>query len=186
MGFFFVHLSVAGSYSYTRPLATHPGARPQNTYIFPPAEAPSSSSDGSGKGASLVHFPCARAGPATRNAISATTAMRSFDMISSFSESGSIFPLHCPVHDVDGPLAGENPADLAGRAGLQPRHRLLAVPSGVRHDDDIVAAAQRVRVGQRLGVGGVERAPGNLLRVQGAHQRLGVDNRAARAVDDEG
>src|SRR5215831_8519269 len=176
MGFFWVHLSAAGSYSYTRPLGFHCGVAnsPQNTYIFPPAEAPSSSSDGSGNGASLVHFPWASAGPATRNAISATTAMRSFDMISSFLEPGSVVSLHRAVHDVDRPFPRKNAADFAGRARLQTGHRLLAVPGGVRHDDDVVAAAQGVRVGQRLGVGRIERAPGDPLRVQGAHQRLGI------------
>src|SRR5438132_267311 len=31
MGFFFVHLWLAGSYSYTMPIGFQPGARPQNT-----------------------------------------------------------------------------------------------------------------------------------------------------------
>src|SRR5262245_11097605 len=85
MGFLFAHLSVAGSYSYTSALGFQPGASPANTYILPPAEAPSSSSDGSGNGASLVHLPWASAGPAIRQALNATTALRRLDMTSSYS-----------------------------------------------------------------------------------------------------
>src|SRR5206468_11482432 len=74
IGFFFVHLSPDGSYSYTMPIGFHPGASPQNTYILPPAEAPSSSSAGSGNAASFVHFPWARTGPTRNTQLSSASA----------------------------------------------------------------------------------------------------------------
>src|SRR5215467_2762790 len=43
------------------PIGFQTGARPANTYIFPPAAAPEISSAGSGKGASLVQLPWAKA-----------------------------------------------------------------------------------------------------------------------------
>src|SRR5690348_6742108 len=104
MGFFFAHLSIAGSYSYTSALGFHPGASPANTYIFPPDDAPSSSSEGSGNGASLVHLPWARAELAkNRQAIDATS-VRTKDMVSSYNPA-RFFPFtarlttftgHCP------------------------------------------------------------------------------------------
>src|SRR5258706_6835965 len=162
------------------PIGFHPGARPQNTYILPPAEAPSSSSAGSGKAASFVHFPWAKAPLAHNRPASASNTVRMKVMVSSWLDTvlqaRSVFRLHGPVNDVHRPLARKHAAHFARSSGLEPRHRLLAVPGDVRIENHVVAAAQGMRIGKRLGVHRVERGARDLLRVEGAYQRIGIDD----------
>src|SRR5882672_9912488 len=151
------------------PIGFQPGARPQKTYILPPADAPRSSSAGSGNAASLVHLPCAWAAPAKSGVtIKATATVRTNDMFSSLLESRPVLSLHRAVDDIHRPLPRKHPAHFARRSRLQPRHRLLAVPGGVRRENDVLASPERMRVGERLGIDGVERAAGDLLGVERA------------------
>ena len=52
-------------------------------------------------------------------------------------------------------------------------------------DDDVVAPTQRMSFGYGLGIEGVQRAAGDRVAVERAHQRLGIDDGAARAIDEE-
>ncbi len=83
-------------------------------------------------------------------------------------------------------MSREHPAHFGRGPGLKPRHGLLAIPGGVRGEDDVVAPAQRMHFGQGLGIGGVQCAAGDRLVVERPHQRLGVDDRSARAIDQNG
>src|ERR1700682_358100 len=102
------------------------------------------------------------------------------------SEARSILAFRRAVDRVHRPLAGHHTADFARRSCLKADQGLLAVPGDVRRDDDVVASTQRMRIGQWLRVRRVERAAGNLLRVERANERVGVNNRSARAIDEEG
>ena len=53
----------------------------------------------------------------------------------------------------------------------------------VRSDQDARLVSQRVAVGQRLRIGHVERGAGNCAASECRHQRVGVDQRPARDVD---
>ena len=66
-----------------------------------------------------------------------------------------VISLHVPVNDIHGPFARENAADLVRRSLLETGHGFNAVPGGVWIDDDVIAAAQGMGVGKRLGIGGV-------------------------------
>src|ERR1700693_2545366 len=119
---------------------------------------------------------CAEAKPAATVTATANTVCSS-DFISadpSTLEPRAVFSPHVAIDDVHRPFARQHAAHFVGRPGLQADHRLLAVPGDVRRDDDVVTAAQRMRIGKGLGIGGVERAAGDTLRVQRAPPRVGV------------
>src|SRR5882724_839449 len=97
------------------PIGFQPGARPQKTYILPPAEAPSSSSAGSGNGASLVHLPCAKAGP-TKNGKTISATTRTKDMVFSSLEPRPVLPFYRAVDDVHRPLPRKDAPHFAGRS----------------------------------------------------------------------
>src|SRR5262245_58219087 len=89
------------------------------------------------------------------NATENSVTIRRTDMIPPL-ESRPVFPSHRAVDDVGRPFSRKHAPHLARCPRLQSRHRLLAVPGGVRSDDDDLAAPQRVRIRQGLGVGRVE------------------------------
>src|ERR1700687_447493 len=101
-------------------------------------------------------------------------------------ESRSIPSFHRAIDYVHRLFARQHTADFAPRSRLKADQGLLAVPGDVRRDDDIVASTQWMRIGQWLRVRRVEGAAGNLLRVERANERVGVNNRSARAIDEEG
>jgi hypothetical protein len=82
---------------------------------------------------------------------------------------------------------------LAREAGEQVLHGDLGHPvarahrrrADVRHDQEVGRLEQRVLGRQRLGIGDVECRTGDLARVQREQQRLRIDDRAARGVDEQ-
>src|SRR5262249_48301369 len=101
------------------------------------------------------------------------------------SEPRAALALYGAVHHVHRPFSREHAAHFTGCSRLESHHGFLAVPRGVRIDDDVLAAAQRVWIGQRLRIRGIERRSGDLSRVERAHQRLRINDGTARAVDQK-
>ena len=88
---------------------------------------------------------------------------------------------HRDVHRVRDQAALERSDDLLGDDHPGPVLRLVGRGGEVRRDDDLVELEQRA--GVRLGGEDVERGAGELARADRLDERVLVDQRAARGVD---
>ena len=89
------------------------------------------------------------------------------------------------IAQVDREFPGQNPHDFCGGAGAHPHHALLGDPGHVRRHDHVVEGEIGMVRRQRLGREHVERRAADAAVAQRRDQRLVVDHRAARHVDDQ-
>src|SRR5262249_49252530 len=88
------------------------------------------------------------------------------------------------IDDVDGRLPTEDESDVAGCLALEVLNRLLGVEGCVRRQDHIAERSERMLRGRGLRHEDVERSPGDPTLAQRLEQRVLVDERAARGVDE--
>src|SRR5712664_2883522 len=92
---------------------------------------------------------------------------------------------HFGVYDSIRSAPGEDRGDVRGRFDLQFQHGLLRVKGDVRRGDDVGQRQQWMIGRQTFRHTNVECGPGDPAFVQRLQQRILVDYRAARRVDDK-